>query len=297
MRVAVGFQLQPEERYLELCAGLVREEAEYWEIAPETTWVPDESGALRPNGFHRRFQALRARAPKPFVAHGVAFSLGSARRDAQRDARWLARLAADQALFGFEWYTDHLGATRLDGCELTLPLPLPQSEEAAGLVRAALERMASVVPTVGFENSTFYYHLGDPLDEPAWIARALDLPRAHLLLDLHNVVVTAANAGFDPERYVARLPLEKVIEVHLSGGSESEPGWLPSRAVLRLDSHDAAVPEAVWELFERTLPHLPGLRGVTLERMEGTVEGEDDVALLGAELARIRRTLEIAHVR
>ena len=56
----------------------------------------------------------------------------------------------------------------------------------------------------------------------------------------------------------------------------------------RLDGHDAAVPEEVWELLASVLPRCPNARGVTLERMEGTV-GEADVPLLREELARARR--------
>jgi uncharacterized protein (UPF0276 family) len=95
------------------------------------------------------------------------------------------------------------------------------------------------------------------------------------------------NAGFDPWRYVERLPLERVIEIHVSGGSDSEPAWLLSGAALRLDSHDSAVPEDVWRMLERVAPLCPNLRGVTLERMEGTV-GEDDVGVLEEELRRVR---------
>ena len=81
-----------------------------------------------------------------------------------------------------------------------------------------------------------------------------------------------------------------MIEIHLSGGSFSDPGWLPEGAVLRLDSHDDDVPEEVWALFEETFPRCPNLRGVTLERMEGTVTA-DDAPLLREELRRIRTVL------
>lgn len=295
--VGIGFTLQPEERYLELCGSLIREETDYFEIAPETTWRPDPGrpGALRPNGFHGTFARLGEETGRPFVAHGVGFSVGTARRDPERDARWLERSAADHALFAFRWYTDHLGVTQADGYELTLPLPVPMTPEAAAVVRGALATLQSVVEDVGFENSAFYYHLGDPLAEPGWIARALDRPRTHLLLDLHNLHTNAVNAGFEEERYLQGLPLERVIEIHLSGGGTSEPRWLPSGRALRLDSHDAAVPERVWELFEHVLPRCTGLRGVTLERMEGTVE-DADVPLLREELRRARRTVEVVGV-
>ena len=37
---AIGFTLQPEERMLELLGALLREEPDYYELAPETAWRP-----------------------------------------------------------------------------------------------------------------------------------------------------------------------------------------------------------------------------------------------------------------
>ena len=119
---------------------------------------------------------------------------------------------------------------------------------------------------------------GDPLAEPAFIQQALG-KEGWLVLDLHNVHTMAVNLGFEPEAYLARLDLDRVLELHISGGTYSEPGWLPSRRSLRLDSHDSTTPEPVWSLLESVWPRCKNLRGVTLERMEGTV-GEADVVLI-----------------
>ena len=59
---------------------------------------------------------------------------------------------------------------------------------------------------------------------------------------------------------------------------------------MRLDSHDTAVPEPVWALFDEVWPRCPNLRGVTLERMEDTV-AVPDVAVVRAELRRAREAL------
>ena len=150
--VGVGFTLQPDERYLELLAAVIREEPDYYEVTPETTWRPGRDGAFVPNGFHRAFLDLGAETGKPFVAHGVGFSLGSARRDPARDARWLERIAADRELFAYRWTTDHLGASFVGGRELALPLPLPMTEEAAAVVLGALGVLGYVGEDVGFEN-------------------------------------------------------------------------------------------------------------------------------------------------
>ena len=289
--IPVGLTLQPDVVYLDLLHDVIRQDAEYFEVAPETLWRRAARGELEPNGFHRAFRALRAELGRPFVAHGVGLSLGGlAAADGARRAVWLDRIRADHEVFEFAWYTDHLGASAPGGLAMTLPLPVAMTEASVAQHRRALAALQQIVPDVGVENSVFYYHLGDPLDEPAFLRRIVDGPGRHLLLDLHNVYTTAVNAGFDPRAYLARLPLERVIELHLSGGSESPAAWLPGGRSLRLDSHDAAVPEPVWALFAEVWPRCPNLRGVTLERMEDTVT-VPDVALVRAELRRAREVL------
>jgi len=248
--------------------------------------LPD--GRLAPNGFHRRFLELKERTGKPFVAHGVGLSLGSFGRDERRRrARWLRRLREDHALFQFRWYTDHLGATTLGGQVLALPIALPMTPAFAAQVRRTLRAAQAVIPDVGLENTAPTVLFGRPLDEPGFIAAALARPRTHLLLDLHNLHTLALNFGVDPDEYLARLDLSRVIEIHVSGGSWSDPAWLPGGRSLRLDSHDGAAPDQVLALLEKVAPRCPNLRGITLERMEGSVAAPD-VAVLAAELRHLR---------
>jgi len=292
--IPIGLTLQPDLEYLELLEPAFREDVEYLEVCPETCWRPTLERGLVENDYRARYLEIGSSTNAFFVAHGVGFSVGSARPDAARRAHWLDCMRRDAEQFRLRWYTDHLGVTEIAGQEVGLPLPLPRTEAASQRVRASLRAMQTVVGDVGVENSVFYFHLGTPVGEARWLRETLSEPGMHLVLDLHNVYTTALNAGFDPLAYVDDLPLERVIEVHLSGGSESEAGWLPSRRVLRLDSHDQAVPEAVWQLYERVLPRLSNVRGITLERMEGTV-APADVPHVRAELARARRIAELAH--
>jgi uncharacterized protein (UPF0276 family) len=288
--VRVGITLQPERRYLDLLAPLF-DEADYVEVAPETLWRRGDDGRIVPNAFHDEFRAFAERTGKPFVAHGVGLSLGTVDpADGARLERWLARIALDHATFGFLWYTDHLGVTVLDGRAVTLPIALPMTDAMAGVVRDRLLALQRILPDVGFENSVFYFLLGDWLDEPAFFARILTRERTHLLLDLHNVFTMAVNLDADAGEYLERIDLSRVIEIHLSGGARSDPAWLPDGRTLRLDSHDRAIPEDVWALYERVAPRCPNLRGVTVERMEGTVD-DGDVVVLRDELRRARRVI------
>lgn len=283
--VGVGFTLQPDEAFLSICRPLIAE-ADYFEVAPETMWYGD-GPTLKPNGYHRTFAAIKADTGKPFVAHGVGLSLGTSdREDGERRQRWLDAVRRDHATFDFGWYTEHLGATSLDGQAVTLPMPLPMTGQAARIVRGRLRSMQRIVPLVGVENSVSYFMFGDPLEEPAFLKRIVKPRGVYLLLDLHNVYTMATNFDFDPNEYIDRLDLERVIEIHISGGADSDPRWLGGKS-LRLDSHDTAVPEPVWGLLQSVLPRCPKLRGVTLERMEGTVESTDVIGLQ-EELTRLR---------
>jgi len=290
--VPVGLMLAPDAVFLDLLHDVIRGEIDYCEVTPETLWLENNSGALAPNGFHREFLALQKSTGMPFVAHSVGYSLGSlVDDDAPFRERWLERMRRDQALFGFEWLTDHLGATSLAAQHMALPLPTPMTPSHVAIAKRNLHRLQQVVPQVGFENSVFYYMHGKPLEEPAFMREILSSPGFHLLLDLHNVYTMSKNVGFDAKEYIRRLPLERVIEIHIAGGQESDPSWLPSGAAMRLDSHDNEVPEAVWELLEAVAPACPNLRGVTLERMEGTVTARD-VAPIRDELRRAKRILK-----
>ena len=289
---AIGLPLHPDPEYLERVMPLLEREVDVLELAPETTWALGDAGALIANGYHAQFLALGERLGLPFVAHGVGLSPGSAGDHARRD-RWLARIREDHRRFEFCWYTDHLGATVLDGLEMALPLGLPMTATAVALVRARLRALQQIVPCVGLENSAIYFVLGDPLAEPGFLAQIAG-DSHHLLLDLYNLHTMAQNFGFDPDAYLARLDLSRVIEIHLAGGRTSEPDWLRSRRVLRLDSHDDHVPEAVWRLLAQVLPRCPGLRAVVVERMEGTV-GPGDERALAEELRRARRLVQLLH--
>jgi uncharacterized protein (UPF0276 family) len=291
MAIGIGWVLQPDDAHLALTAPLLAH-VDFLELAPETCWRVDRRGALAPNGFAERFAAERARG-LPFVAHGVGLSMaGDPARDAARRAAWLERVRADHDVFRFAWWTDHFGATTLAGEEVALPVPVPHDEETLARLEATLDAMQAVVPDVGFENTAFHFAFSAPEAEPWLFRRALRREGRWLLLDLHNLVLDAESLGFDPRRWLATVDLSRVIEIHVAGGAESDPRWLPSGRVFRLDGHDHDVPEEVWTLLSEVLPRCTRLRCVTLERMEGTVESAHDVATLRDELARLRGILD-----
>ena len=78
-----------------------------------------------------------------------------------------------------------------------------------------------------------------------------------VLLDLHNLWVSARNGGLAVERYLERLNPAAVVEVHLAGGEELFGVYT--------DSHSRLTPEAVWSIAQAYLPCCPNLRAITFE--------------------------------
>lgn len=272
MRPLVGLVLAPDPEWLGRVRPLLSR-VELFVVTPETLWKPGRDGALRPNDFHREFLELRRFSGRPFVAHSVAMSPGSP--TSPRRERWLQAMQRDHALFEFQWWTDHHGVTELDGQNHALPRRLEPVDAAS--TQATLAQMAEVVGQVGLETSWFAEPGHDAL-EGAFLRRCT---QGHaVLLDLHNVWAMAQNAAWDVDAYLDALGLDRVLEIHVSGGRAAQDGT-------RLDSHDTAVPEPVFRLLEQVAPRCPALRAITLERFERTVEPAD-VPVLAGELDRIR---------
>jgi len=286
-RLGVGFPLHADPEFLDLARPILEEDADFYSVSPETTWRV-EGGRLVRNGFHALFADLVSRTRKPVVGHALAFSLATPLAgDEARTEAWVERLRDDHAVFRFEWLSDHLGFTVAEGLWATLPLPLPPTEEAVAVVASRLRRLAAVVPTVAFENNVAYFAMADAREEPRFLNAIAQAADARLVLDLHNVWTQCTNFGRDASAYVDALDLDRVVEVHVSGGRDSEPSWLGSGRVFRLDSHDGPVPEPVWSLLEATLPRCRNVRGVLVERMNGTVK-PDGVAALRDEVRRAK---------
>jgi uncharacterized protein (UPF0276 family) len=260
----IGIALQPEERFWQHARTLIEERAELFEITPETLWNAD----CAPNPGHARLLAFAQRCGRPFAGHGTLFSLGAAERPARRD-RWLGALRRDAQLFRFEWLSEHLGFADVAGGHTAWPLALPPTDEAVATVASSLEELRTVCPTVGFENNADLFCFGDPLAQPPFFGSICEAADAHVLLDLHNAFAFCRNLGVPLDAWLEALPWDRVLEIHLSGGSESDPDWLPDfppdRRHLRLDSHDGEVPDEVWNAFGKALPRAKNLRAVVLE--------------------------------
>ncbi len=186
----------------------------------------------------------RARRDAPVALHGVSLSLGSV--DPLNQA-YLATLRELVARIEPAWVSDHLCWGSFAGHYAHDLLPLPFTEEALGHVVARIrevqERLGqrilieNVSRYVGFAHSTM----------PEWefLAAVADEADCGILLDVNNVYVSATNHGFAPDLYLARVPADRVGQIHLAGHS--------AKGTHLLDTHDHPVSGEVWDLYRQAV--------------------------------------------
>ena len=214
----------------------------------------------------------------PLSIHGVGLSLGGA---GPLDRRHLDRLALLLARYEPAAFSEHLAWSGHAGCYYNDLLPLPYDEAMLRRVcehidqtqtflrrRMLLENPASYVE---FAASTF--------DEPAFISEVVRRTGCGLLLDINNVYISSVNHGRDAGAWLRAMPLGAVGEIHVAGFAAALDS-IGGR--LLIDSHDAPVAQAVWELYEYAL----GLVGPTASLLErdGNIP-EFDILLQEASIA------------
>jgi uncharacterized protein len=225
-------------------------------------------------------QALRLRGAFPLVPHGVELSIGT---PGELDPAYLDALAELVALVGAPWCSDHLCFTRAGGIALGQLTPLPRTRAvAADVARKARQVQERVGVPFLLENISYYIDIEGQLSEAEFLTEVMEGCECGLLLDLANVFVNAGNHGFSALEFLAAIPLERVVQVHLAGGEES-PNAL-------LDTHSAPVPDEVFALLRHLVERAPNLRAVLIER---DTDFPDDFQELADDLADARGILGV----
>jgi uncharacterized protein (UPF0276 family) len=181
----------------------------------------------------------------PIVTHGLTLSIGAVD---EPDPEYLSALKAELARLDPPWHSDHLCFSTAGAHVLHELLPLKFCQENVRRVAQRAHRLEGLLERpFALENITYYVHPGRPeMPELEFLNRVFEACNARLLLDVNNVYVNAHNHGFDPRAFIAGLPLERVVEIHVAGHQTLETGML-------LDTHGEAIADPVLELLEWTL--------------------------------------------
>ena len=182
----------------------------------------------------------KIRANYPISLHGVGLSIGSAD---VLDTHHLNQLQQLITRISPSLVSEHLCWGALAGRHLNDLLPMPYSKAALDLI---CERVDEVQEFLGrrilIENVSSYLRWqNEELSEWDFVAALAKRTGCGLLLDVNNIYVSAINHGFDAREYLAAMPADNVLEIHLAG-HETQQGCL-------IDTHSRPVCAEVWQLY------------------------------------------------
>jgi uncharacterized protein (UPF0276 family) len=159
-------------------------------------------------------------------------------------------------------------------------LPLPYTEAA---LRHLVPRIAQVQDLLGrrlvLENVSSYVRFaGDEMSEAEFIAELLKRSDCLLLLDVNNVYVSSVNHGFSATGFIDAMPADRVVQLHLAGHRDNGDHLV--------DTHDAPVCDAVWQLYRHTLQRLGPVPTM--------IERDDHIPPIDALIAELDQARSIA---
>lgn len=130
------------------------------------------------------------------------------------------------------------------------------------------------------ENPPQYFSMrGSTMNMPEFVAEMCRRNEVDLLIDLTHLFIAAKNIGWNAFEALEMWPLERVVEVHISGASRAEGKWW--------DNHAAAAPEPVFNLLEFLLKRSRP-RAITLEYNWAP---DIPVSFMREQVSRIRASL------
>ena len=186
-----------------------------------------------------------AREDWPVITHGLSSCLGSVE---PFDASYLKELGTFLKDLEIPWHSEHLCLGGADGRFFHDLLPLPFTDEAATIASQRLIEMRDAIGVpLALENASYYAPQGpDGLAEADFVVEVLERTDAKLLLDVNNIYVNGRNFDFDPKLYIDKIPMERVVQIHVAGHFVRDDD-------LRIDTHGEPIPDDVYELLDYTL--------------------------------------------
>lgn len=194
----------------------------------------------------------------PLIPHGLGLSLGSAEGV---DESYLEKFAALVDNVQPEWFSDHICFTKSGGVDIGHLSPVPFTKESLRvLIRNILRVKERIKKTLILENITYMFRYPfAEMDEAEFLRTLLDETDCGLLLDVTNLYINSVNHGYDWRKFLDKLPLERVVQLHFVGGHRHK-NYL-------IDSHSQKTQDEIWEIF-REVCSRSDVKGVILERDE-----------------------------
>ena len=185
----------------------------------------------------------------PISLHGVGLSLGSSDGILKNHLLKLNNLIQEIEPF---LVSEHLSWGYVDGIYMPDLLPIPYNKESFNIFVKNINLTQDFLKQeILIENPSSYleYKITD-MDEADFLIEICKATGAKLLLDVNNIFVSCFNHGWDPKKYIDKIPNNLIKEIHLAGHSKKK---ITDNQSILIDTHDNIVCEEVWNLYSYTL--------------------------------------------
>jgi uncharacterized protein (UPF0276 family) len=220
------------------------------------------------------------------IGHGVFFSLFSGKWLPEQET-WLRQLQQTTAAFRFDHVTEHFGFMTGRDFHHGAPLNIPYTPSTVAIGQDRLRRIqAACCCPVGLENLAFSYCLDEVKQHGEFLDVLLEPVNGFIILDLHNLYCQLHNFDIAFDELIALYPLDKVREIHISGGSWEDSNIIPGRKIRR-DTHDDSVPPEVFRLLDIVVDRCPNLKYVVLEQLGNGLSTEHSRTVFYRDFLRL----------
>lgn len=206
--------------------------------------------------FARDAGAISVQDEVPIVLHCASLSLAGSTPPTpeviEQLGHWIGRT-------GTPWLGEHLAFIREGEYEVEFTVNPQFSPAVLDRVVAATEKWSRRLNCpILLENGPIYVQLpGSVMSQLEFLTGVCArLESAYLLVDLSHLLITCRNLALDPRAALEALPLDRVVEVHLSGLRKEGGVWW--------DDHGRPVPDEEFDLLARLLRAVQP-RAITIE--------------------------------
>lgn len=194
----------------------------------------------------------------PLIPHGLSLSLGSAEGI---DESYLEKFAELVEKVEPEWFSDHICFTKAGGTDIGHLSPVPFTNESLKVLVRNISQVKNRINTQFIlENITYLFRYPfNEMDEAEFLQKLLDETDCGLLLDVTNLYINSVNHQFNWRKFLDKLPLERIVQLHFVGGHRHK-NYL-------IDSHSQKTQSEIWEVFREVCLRAE-VKGAILERDE-----------------------------
>lgn len=207
------------------------------------------------------------------IGHGVYYSLFDAQWS-ERQEMWLSQLKQEFQKRKYNHITEHFGFMNTENFHQGVPLPVSLHSKTLEIGKDRLCRLQDAVQVpVGIENLAFSFSLDDVMEQGMFLDQLTEDVDGFLILDLHNIYCQSCNFEVEMQDIIKLYPLNKVREIHLSGGSWQESAY--GKKPVRRDTHDDSIPEEILLILPSILSQCENLEYMIIERLGHTINTEE----------------------